>query len=145
MTQTDDKHDTNNRDDCDTINDAKTGRFVKGHRKRGGRKPNVVNRITRSLREQVLDGFADVTQFVQQLKIEHPPAAAGLLARILPPGETEPGKGGTVTTINIFSVPSGWRVSEADAERIKNGQDPIGPLLEARAWSSGRTTAGDRA
>jgi hypothetical protein len=67
-----------------------------------------------------------------QLKKEYPPAAAGLLARILPPGEAEPGAGGTVT-VNILSVPSGWMVSQADGERIKNGLEPVGPLVDARA------------
>ena len=74
-----------------------------------GRPVGAVNKITRSLREQVLDGFekkGGVTTFVQNLAERFPPAAAGLLSKILPPMDDAPaGSAGVVTAINILSIP----------------------------------------
>ena len=77
------------------------GQFVKGHKKSSpGRPVGVLNKITRSLREQVLDGFEnDVPGFVKELKRDFPPAAAALLSKLMPPGETADNVGGGGTTI----------------------------------------------
>jgi hypothetical protein len=70
------------------------------------------------LREQVLDGFEnDVPGFVKELKRELPPAAAGLLAKLMPPpeiGDDVP-QGGTVI-VNILPIKSGTFVL-ADIEQ----------------------------
>ena len=85
------------------------GRFKKGHKNLGGgRPPNAVNKITKSLREQVLEGFGNVPKFVQELKKDYPPAAAGLLARMMPSGDAELASSvGSIKTVNMLLVPRG--------------------------------------
>jgi hypothetical protein len=92
------------------------GRFLPGHaRSSPGRPPGVVNKITKSLREQVLAGFTDVPKFVKELASDYPPAAAGLLARMLPPAETaDDVGGGGVVEINILPVRSGTFILSDD-------------------------------
>jgi hypothetical protein len=90
-----------------------SGRFLKGHvgLKGGGRPLGVANKFTQSLRDEVRAGLGDVTTFVKELKQHSPAAAAGLLARLMPPeGEPESAGFGPVT-INILSVSRGDRVS----------------------------------
>jgi hypothetical protein len=89
------------------------GRFLKGHTPIPGahRPPGALNLVTRSLREKILDGFGKdddgITSFVRDLKRDYPPAAAGLLARMLPPADEKPeGAGGTVI-INIQPIARG--------------------------------------
>src|SRR4051812_14219694 len=69
------------------------GRYLIGHGAPGpGRPPGVVNALSRTLREQVLDGFAQdggVEAFVANLLHESPAAAAALLAKMLPPEPTD--------------------------------------------------------
>jgi hypothetical protein len=83
------------------------GRFVKGHKKSSpGRPVGVVNKISRSLRELVLDGFDnDVPGFVRGLKVEMPGAAAALLSKLMPAADVEadPAAGGTVI-VNILPI-----------------------------------------
>ena len=69
----------------------------------GGKPVGAANKITQSLREQVLAGFSDIPAFVKELKRDYPPAAAGLLARLIPPAETaeDTPQGGTVI-VNIY-------------------------------------------
>jgi hypothetical protein len=116
------------------------GRFLKGHTPIPGahRPPGALNLVTRSLRERILDGFGKedgVTQFVRDLKRDYPPAAAGLLARMLPPADEKPeGSGGVVTEVNILSIPYGaylvgdpLRVATEEEARLLTGASE--PLL----------------
>jgi hypothetical protein len=62
------------------------GRFLPGHKKSSaGRPVGVVNKISRSLRDQVLEGLGDVPEFIRDLKREVPGAAAALLSKLIPP------------------------------------------------------------
>jgi hypothetical protein len=100
----------------------------------------VVNKITRSLREKILDGFGKedgVTSFVRDLKRDCPGAAAALLARLLPPADEKPeGAGGTVI-VNILPIASGnffvddppQLVDETAARQIAGTDDAV-PMLE---------------
>src|SRR4051794_29707117 len=63
-----------------------------------GRPPGALNRFTKTLREQAIEGLGDITEFVRELKHESPQSAAALLARMLPPpreDEAEGGNGGS--------------------------------------------------
>ena len=85
------------------------GRFAKGNTvaKLGGRPRGALAKLSRSVRDRVLDGIGDVEKFVHELKISHPPAAAGLLARLLPPGDApDPSAGGTVV-IQVLPIARG--------------------------------------
>jgi hypothetical protein len=85
------------------------GRFVKGHKKSSpGRPVGAVNKLTRSLREQVLDGIGDIPTFIGELKRDSLPACAGLPAKLLPPAENgdDARQGGTVI-VNILPIKSG--------------------------------------
>jgi hypothetical protein len=117
------------------------GRFLKGHATSSpGRPVGVVNKITRSLREKILDGFGKedgVTSFVRDLKRDSPGAAAALLARLLPPADEKPeGAGGTVI-VNILPIASGnffvgdppQLVDETAARQIAGTDDAV-PMLE---------------
>ena len=117
------------------------GRFLKGHAPSSpGRPVGVVNKITRSLRENILDGFGKedgVTSFVRDLKRDCPGAAAALLARLLPPADEKPeGAGGTVI-VNILPIASGnffvddppQLVDETAARQIAGTDDAV-PMLE---------------
>jgi hypothetical protein len=91
----------------DDDRDLVTGLFVKGHSKKGGRAPGVPNKITKCIREQVVDGLGNVPKFVKELKQSHPPAAATLLAKMIPSGDAElMGAGGIIGDINIISIPN---------------------------------------
>jgi hypothetical protein len=82
--------------------------------------------ITRSLREQVLDGFEnDVPGFVRELKKDHPPAAAGLLARLMPTADAadDAGGGGTVTVV-ITPIKSGTWLPPLEIERRPDPRPP---------------------
>ena len=109
--------------------DPATGKFVKGHKKHpaAGRPPNAVNVITKTLREKVLDGFGDVTEFVSELKTAYPPAAAGLLARMMPPGDADENNGGAVVNVSIVSIPPSHFLSGKQIEHLNN----TGRLLSA--------------
>ena len=114
------------------------GRFLKGHTPIPGahRPKGALNLVTRSLREKILDGFGKedgVTQFVRDLKRDYPPAAAGLLARMLPPADEKPeGAGGTVI-INIQPIARGsffvgdppQLVDETAARQIAGTDDAV--------------------
>ena len=114
------------------------GRFLKGHVGCSpGRPVGAVNKITRSLREKILDGFGKdddgITNFVRDLKRDYPPAAAGLLARMLPPADEKPeGAGGTVI-INIQPIARGsffvgdppQLVDETAARQIAGTDDAV--------------------
>ena len=92
------------------------GRYLKGHPPSGGRPVGAANKITQSLREQVLEGLSDIPAFVKELKRDYyPPAAAGLLARLMPPAENAENtpQGGTVI-INILPIRSGTYVGPID-------------------------------
>ena len=88
--------------------DAK-GHWLKGHaRSSPGRPKGALNVVTKSLRESVLEGLGDVPAFVKTLKADYPPAAAGLLAKLMPPSDAEDAaQGGGVTVINILPIRSG--------------------------------------
>ena len=103
-----------------------------------GRPVGAINKITRSLRRKVLDGFGDedgVTQFVRDLKRDCPAAAAGLLARMIPPGEPGDDAIAGPVTVNIITIPVGAYlvgdpprlVTEEEAERLL-GKKPT-PLI----------------
>ena len=70
--------------------------------------------MSRSVRERVLEGFDDpnaredgISDFVRDLKATHPPAAAGLLARMMPSGDAEDGSGcGIIGDVIIQSIPN---------------------------------------
>jgi hypothetical protein len=85
------------------------GRFVKGHKPSGGRPKGALGVVTRSIREQILDGLGSVEAFVKELKTEQPGAAAALLSKLIPPPpeETDPAAGGCVTVVNILPIRSG--------------------------------------
>jgi hypothetical protein len=115
------------------------GRFLKGHTPIPGahRPPGALNLVTRSLREKILDGFGKdddgITSFVRDLKRDYPPAAAGLLARMLPPADEKPeGAGGTVI-INIQPIARGsffvgdppQLVDETAARQIAGTDDAV--------------------
>jgi hypothetical protein len=104
------------------------GRFLKGHTPIPGahRPKGVVNVITKSLRERILDGFGKddgVTQFVRELKRDCPGAAAVLLARLLPPSDVEAPQCGPVI-INVMPIASGTyvvnneQVGEAEVRQV---------------------------
>ena len=115
------------------------GRFLKGHTPIPGahRPKGALNLVTRSLREKILDGFGKdddgITSFVRDLKRDYPPAAAGLLARMLPPADEKPeGAGGTVI-VNILPIASGnffvgdppQLVDETAARQIARTDDAV--------------------
>jgi hypothetical protein len=55
----------------------------------------------------VLEGLGDVPAFVKTLKADYPPAAAGLLAKLMPPSDAEDApQGGCVTVVNILPIRS---------------------------------------
>src|SRR3954467_491480 len=82
------------------------GRFLKGHPCLGSRPPGAANKLGRSLRERVLLGIGDVEKFVEHLCLTQPGAAAGLLAKLLPPEpEPESGTGGTGGTVIVNVLP----------------------------------------
>jgi hypothetical protein len=91
------------------------GRFLPGHPPLpgGGRPPGAVNKLSRSLREEVLDGVGDVAGFVHELKSSHPQACAGLLAKLLPsePIDESSAAGGTVN-FTICAVSVGHQVQD---------------------------------
>jgi hypothetical protein len=93
------------------------GRFVKGHKPSGGRPKGALGVITRSLREQVLEGLGDIPKFVTDLAAEYPPAAAGLLAKLMPAVETADNVGGGTVTVNILPVRSGTYIEVFDPHR----------------------------
>jgi hypothetical protein len=104
------------------------GRFVIGHRQLAPSRAGKPNKITKALRERVLDGFNDpndpngdgITTFVTELKRDFPPAAAGLLARIMPPHAEETPTIEYTRDILIVSVPSGlFFTKEAAADDYK--------------------------
>jgi hypothetical protein len=102
------------------------GKFLKGHKKSSpGRPKGAINVITRSLREQVLDGLGDIPKLVTNLAAEYPPAAAGLLARLMPPAETadDVGGGGTVTVV-ITPIKSGTWLPPLEIERRPDPRPP---------------------
>jgi hypothetical protein len=61
----------------------------------------------------VREGLGDVPTFIRGLKKDYPPAAAGLLAKLMPPAETadDTGGGGTVS-FTIVPIRSGTFVLE---------------------------------
>jgi hypothetical protein len=81
------------------------GRFVKGHKKSSpGRPVDAVNKLTRSLREQVLDGIGDIPTFIGELKRDSLPACAGLL----PPAENgDDARQGGTAIVNIYPSRAG--------------------------------------
>ena len=84
-------------------------RFLKGHKKSSpGRPLGAINRITKSLREQVLDGIGDIPTFIRELKQDSLPACAGLLSKLIPPQpeEADP-EVGRVISVTIGPIRSG--------------------------------------
>ena len=108
------------------------GQLANGHAPiPGGHRPKgAVNIITRSLREKVMDGFGEedgVTEFVKELKKEYPPAAAGLLARMMPPAEAGDASTGVfVTQINKVIIPRGMWLTAEQARELANTDEERG-------------------
>jgi len=74
-----------------------------------GRPKGAIGIITKSLREQILQGFdkRGISGFVEDLLTESPPSAAALLTRLLPPeANDEEGPGG-VTSVTMTCIPRG--------------------------------------
>ena len=84
------------------------GRFAPGHRQLAPPRTGKPNKITQSIRERVLNGFNDdprgdgVSEFVKELKRDHPPAASVLLGKMMPSSQFEDEFSGT--TINAEPV-----------------------------------------
>ena len=117
------------------------GRFVK--LPGPGRPPGALNVVTKTLREKVLAGFDDpdnvtgsdgVTDFVRELRKTYPAAAAGLLARMLPPSETEPPADYVPMAVNIVEVPSGTFIpleqARAQIRQLENLDDHDLPIID---------------
>jgi hypothetical protein len=70
------------------------------------------------LRDQVLDGFDnDILGFIRILKVEYPPAAAALIAKLLPPASDERlPEAGRVINFTINSVQSGVHFASDELE-----------------------------
>ena len=92
------------------------GRYLKGKPGGPGRPLGALNVVTRSLREQVLDGFSKrgVSAFVEALADESPSAAAGLLARMLPSDPAPEESTGPGVTVQILTVEPGYFFMPAD-------------------------------
>jgi hypothetical protein len=97
------------------------GRFAKGHEPIPGahRPKGALNVITKSLREQAIEDLGDIAEFVRELKQSNPAAAAGLLARLMPPGDVPESEGGhRVTQIDVVSIPTGKYLSHEEAASL---------------------------
>ena len=77
------------------------------------------------MRERVISGFDDpkakddgITDFVKELKVTHPPAAAGLLGKLIPPADEAEPSGMIIGEVNILSIPRGTFLAAEQAKRI---------------------------
>ena len=120
------------------------GRFAKGHAKLkgSGRPEGAVTVITKTLRERIIDGFEEdggVVNFVKELKKEFPPAAAGLLARMIPPApeENAAGDGLCVNTIVPVVIPTGCFLTAEQAAFLAR----IEPLDDAANFDANKFLA----
>jgi hypothetical protein len=104
------------------------GRFAKGHQKLegAGRPKGSANVVTRTLRQQVIDGLADIATFVSELKQNNPVAAAALLARLLPPNDA-PENGDRVTQIEVVRMPRGKFLTQEEANALAR-REPLEPV-----------------
>jgi hypothetical protein len=118
------------------------GRFPSGNKEsRGrGRPRGSPNRITKSIRERVLAGFNNpddpsgdgITAFVNELKKDYPPAAAGLLARMLPSGDSETPTGtGGVAVLQPVLIPKECFLTKEQMEAIAKHVLPDNLTIDA--------------
>ena len=129
------------------VRDPVTGQLFPGHAPLPGcgRPPGSPNKITRSIREKVLEGFDDpndvdgdgITRFVRELKTEYPPAAAGLLAKMIPSGDAADDAARVpIHTVNIIEIKSGmWSINNQYDERGNVGGGELVTVAEARRRS----------
>jgi hypothetical protein len=106
-----------------------SGRWAPGHGPIGGRPKGSVGKITKTLRGELVSGFGGargIRRFVRSLVIGHPQAAAGLLARMMPPGglDLEDGGGGGVE-ITIAAIPSDHSVCPDGKTRPNDEAEPL--------------------
>jgi hypothetical protein len=119
------------------VRDPVTGHFLPGNNLGPGRPPGALNKLTRSLREKVLDGFNDpkckddegVTRFIRKLKNDYPPAAAGVLAKMIPSGDVDDGLAGNgvQTVVIIRPIDNGKFLSRDDIARNLAQEQIEGP------------------
>src|SRR4051812_12645717 len=86
------------------------GRFTSGTAPGPGRPPGLINVVTRSLRQEIMDGFAKkggVEGFVSDLMETSPPSAAALLCKLLQPEPIDEEGASKFESVIVQAVPQG--------------------------------------
>jgi hypothetical protein len=96
--------------------DAK-GKFIKGHKPSGGRPKGALGLITKSLREEILDGIGNIPTLIRELKQNSLPACAGLPSKLIPPADEADPIGGGVVNFVIAPIRSGTWMPRVEIER----------------------------
>jgi hypothetical protein len=83
--------------------DPATGRFIKGHKPpaAAGRPIGAVNKLSKSVAEEVREGLADITKIIADLVKNKPESIVPLIKHMMPSGEPDDALGGRLVIASI--------------------------------------------